>query len=288
MSPRANPERSMSPSSLPDDALPSTSWVRRLSGDAVRRAGFGVLAAVTLSAVAPALANAAGGNVPNPVVVALRNGGDALSEALGSDDDECTPAPEETDGTGEGTGTNTDTDTGTGTDTGDEQVSQAPVPAESGDAEDVDDPTDECDDDEADEATESPTTAPTPSESESPEDDEDSDSEHGSIVSTVAKCAPRGQDPLLDVDGAPSNHGGYVRVAAHGGVLTTPFGTFDLSTQAGADALCAALPAARAAAEAAAEDDAQDEAKKDKKNKKNKKGKGKNRGNGAAASGSDD
>lgn len=109
----------------------------------------------------------------------------------------------------------------------------APKPSKSPEAEESEAP-------ESPEPTEAPE-SPEPADSASPDDG------HGAIVSTVAHCAPHGTDPLLSVDGAPANHGGYVSVAAQGGSLTTPWGTFDLSTQAGADALCSALDAARAA-----------------------------------------
>ena len=90
------------------------------------------------------------------------------------------------------------------------------------------------------ESTPTPTPTPTPSET-----DDAEDGTHGQIVSTVAHCAPKGKDPLLDVEGAPANHGGYVKPAAHGDTLTLPWGEYDLSTQAGADDLCASLDAAR-------------------------------------------
>ncbi|MCA1823540.1 MAG: hypothetical protein ABR520_02740 [Mycobacteriales bacterium] len=72
--------------------------------------------------------------------------------------------------------------------------------------------------------------------------------EHAAVVAAVAKCAPRGGDPLeLVVGDVLRTHGAFTTAAARGQTLVTPFGSFDLSSAAGADALCDALDAARAA-----------------------------------------
>jgi hypothetical protein len=192
----------------------SVSWARR--------AGVSVLGVVFLSGVAPALANAAGAHVRNPVVIALR--------ALGTSEPEpcvtptTAPSVEPTvEPTAEPTAAT-------------EEPTEAP----------------DCDEASAVPTTPAPTSAAPESEApeapETPEAEEPGDAAaHGRLVSTVAHCTPHGKDPLLAVEGAPANHGAYVTAAAHGGSLTTPWGTFDLSAQAGADALCAALDAARAA-----------------------------------------
>lgn len=187
------------------EQTPSTSWGSRTAAALPRRLALVAAAAVTFGAVAPALANTAGADVPNPVVVALRASGSKVADVVGK------------------------------------SVAQTQQPTEP-QGDDVD---------EGDDAT-----------------------GHGKVVSTVARCAPRGKDPLLAVAGAPAHHGGYVRVAAHGDSLTTPWGTFDLATQAGADALCRALATARAALAA----DAEKPASKPAKAGKDRKGKGKTRG----------
>jgi hypothetical protein len=101
-------------------------------------------------------------------------------------------------------------------------------------------------------------------EEEQTEGDEDADEagSKGEIVSTVARCAPRGRDGEL-VDGA-RNHGWWVSTTARGGTVTlavpqvdtsgeTPVVgetvdvAFDLSTLEGAEALCAAIATIREA-----------------------------------------
>lgn len=79
---------------------------------------------------------------------------------------------------------------------------------------------------------------------------------HGEVVSTVARCAPRGRD-VATVFRGMRNHGAFVTAAAHGdtvevevptieevdGVPTvtgTQTVSFDLSTVEGAEGLCAA------------------------------------------------
>jgi hypothetical protein len=66
---------------------------------------------------------------------------------------------------------------------------------------------------------------------------------HGTIVSTVARCAPRGLALRGLADGL-RNHGAYVRAAAHGDELTIGDETYDLATLDGAEALCASFDAA--------------------------------------------
>ena len=68
---------------------------------------------------------------------------------------------------------------------------------------------------------------------------------HGEIVSTVAHCAPRGQERVDGFDLA--NHGAYVSTAAQSGMLSVAAGEFDLSTLDGAQALCDAIDGARTA-----------------------------------------
>jgi hypothetical protein len=65
---------------------------------------------------------------------------------------------------------------------------------------------------------------------------------HGMIVSTVARCAPRGLALRGLADGL-RNHGAYVRAAAHGAELTIGDETYDLATLDGAEALCASFDA---------------------------------------------
>jgi hypothetical protein len=201
----------------------SVSWARR--------AGVSVLGVVFLSAVAPALANAAGAHVRNPVAIALR--------ALATSEPEPCVTP-----------------TATGEEPTVEPTVEAtaePTASASAAAEPTTEPSateaPDCDEESAVPTSPAPTSAAPESEApESPEAAEPGDAAaHGRLVSTVAHCAPHGKDPLLAVEGAPANHGAYVTAAAHGDSLTTPWGTFDLSGQAGADALCAALDAARAA-----------------------------------------
>jgi hypothetical protein len=198
---------------------PSVSWGAR----ALRRTAWTLGSAVVLAALGPAIANAAGAHMRNPVSIALN--------ALGSADDpqDCAGEP-----TPEPTVVPTETPS----------VEPTAVPTESVSVEPTVVPT-PCV-----EPSESPSVEPT--ESEAPEsaapESETPESEapdgHGLVVSTVAHCAPKGHDPLL-ADGA--NHGTFVRAAAHGESVETPWGTFDLSSQAGADAFCAAIDAARAA-----------------------------------------
>ena len=69
---------------------------------------------------------------------------------------------------------------------------------------------------------------------------------HGEIVSTVAQCAPRGQEQVDGFDLA--NHGADVSVAAQGGTLEVGAGEFPLSTLEDAEDLCAAPDDARAEA----------------------------------------
>ena len=198
----------------------STSWGGR--SDAIRRAAMSVLAAVSFATVVPAIANAAGADVPNPVFFALRSAGSALSS------DPC----ETPEATPEATAEATPTDA----------PSAAPSAAPA-DCEEKDD------DGDGTTAAPSASAAPeaVPSAEPSKAETEAEDGEHGKVVSTVAKCAPHGKDPLFETAGEElRNHGAFVKAAAHGDTLTTPWGTFDLSTQAGADALCAAIDLARA------------------------------------------
>jgi hypothetical protein len=251
-------------STQPVTAPPAISWRHR----ALRRTTAGLGAAVVLAAVGPALANAAGADVANPVAVVLRASGEELQDVLGGDDEagvvagpcvtptaseEPTEEPAEpsvepnaepsaevsAEPTLDAADPSGEPDEGTdeGTDPSAEPTAE-PAPEPTGGA--VEEPADDC---AAPEETASPTEQP----AEETDDADDAGGEHGRIVSTVAQCAPRGKDPLLDVEGAPANHGGYVQRAAHGDTLTTPWGEFDLATQAGADALCASLDGARAA-----------------------------------------
>jgi hypothetical protein len=270
---------------------PAVTWRTR----AVRRVAGSVGAAVVIAGVAPALANAAGAGVPNPVVIALRASGRGISSAFsGSSTDGTVAACEPTaspvvtvsadpDDAVESAAPSASasaeaTETVTATAVASESVTAEPVATTAAPtAEPSESASEDADEGEGEDCEESasPTVAPT---SEAPEESEapDEDGTHGQIVSTVAKCAPHGKDPLLSVEGAPTNHGGYVRPAAHGESLTTPWGTFDLSTQAGADALCASLDGARAALPEA-EKAAKEHGKKDhaKKEKSPKGGKGK-------------
>ena len=254
-----------------------------LRGRTLRRAAGTLGAAVVLATVGPAIANAAGADVANPVAVALRASGKSLASAFSTADDPANPCVTPGDDGTEVSATpsvdasatpsesvapiesGSPTDTVEGTAGPDDTVSADPsaTPTEAP----ATDSTEDCD--EAD-PSESPSETPSESASETPAgtEEEAEESNHGQIVSTVARCAPRGKDPLLDVEGAPSNHGGYVKVAAHGGTLTLPWGTYDLSTQAGADDLCASLEAA--AADLADEEAAESKAKKGKAEKAKK------------------
>ncbi|HWL35095.1 MAG TPA: hypothetical protein VNQ77_02780 [Frankiaceae bacterium] len=265
--------------------VPAISWRRRT----LRRTTVGLGAAVVLAAVGPALANAAGADVANPVAIALRASGEELSDVFGAEDevaaDPCVtptasevptteptadpsaepsaepsvePSVEPTDGGGEEPSAEptaepsaeplpveTDPSTTSEESTTDEGTTE---PSAEPTAEPTAEPADGTGEEPADDCAEPAEETPVPSEEPAEaEETEDADGEHGRIVSTVAKCAPKGKDPLLDVEGAPANHGGYVKPAAHGDTLSTPWGEFDLSTQAGADALCASFEAARAA-----------------------------------------
>lgn len=246
---------------------PSVSWRRRVA----RRTAGAVGAAVVLAGVAPAIANAAGAEVGNPVAFALRASGHGLASAFSADAEETaapcvTPSGEpgaEVSAAPSGepsadvsaepvveptadpsalpsaepdASASADPDAPVGGDPSGEPASTEPSAEPS--AEPAAEPADDC----AESAT--PVVSAEPSE-EAAEPEPAEDGEHGEIVSTVAKCAPKGKDPLLDAEGAPANHGGYVKAAAHGDTLTTPWGSFDLGTQAGADALCASLAAAR-------------------------------------------
>ena len=264
------------------DPTPSVSWRLR----AARRTAGALGAAVVLAGIGPAIANAAGADVANPVAVALRASGKGLKAALSGDEAETvaceTPTTEPsveptdlptTDGSGDDAG-----ESGEPTSAPSEVPSEVPSempseepsldpdtpvsgePSEAPSVAPVEEPAEDCA--EEDDATPSPTASPTESET----DESAEEGNHGQIVSTVAQCAPKGKDPLLDMEGAPANHGGYVRVAAHGDTLTLPWGSYDLSTQAGADDLCASLDAAR---ESLAEEGAEST-----KGKKDKAGKG--------------
>lgn len=229
-------------------AVPSVSWRRR----ALRRSAMTVGTAVVIAGIVPAAANAAGAHVANPVAFALRASGHTFASAFGLDEtNTCstdttveTPAPSVE--PSESVAASVEPSVAPS-----EGPSESVAPSES-DAP-VESATPAADESTAPSESVAPpsATCSEPSESESPEAPESPEaseaSDHGAIVSTVAHCAPRGKDPLLAVDGAPQHHGGYVSAAAHGDTLTTPWGTFDLSTQAGADALCAALDTARAA-----------------------------------------
>jgi hypothetical protein len=228
----------------------------------VRRVAGSLGAAVVLAAVGPAVANAAGADVPNPVAVALRASGRGLSAAFSPSSDatvtaDCDSASEPSAEPSVVASVEPSSVVG---------ESAAPSSAPSSSVEESVAPSVEPSVEESVAPSVVPSVepsvevseAPEPCESEAPEasqapeaseepDDEAEDGAHGQLVSTVAKCAPKGKDPLLAVEGSPSNHGGFVRAAAHGESLVTPWGTFDLSTQAGADSLCAAVAAAREA-----------------------------------------
>ena len=258
----------MSQPSQPAPA-PSVSWRRR----ALRRAAGSLGAAVVLAGVGPAVANAAGADVGNPVAFALRASGKSLASAFSSEGEEAvadpcaTPSASPSDAPSVEPSVEPTVDVpaepsvepsaepdATASADPDATASSEPSVEPSADVSEAPsvDPSAEPSVEPSLEASVEPTAAPedcaeaTPAASGSPEAEAaDADGEHGAIVSTVAQCSPKGKDPLLDVAGAPANHGGYVKAAAHGDTLTTPWGGFDLSTQAGADALCASFAAAR-------------------------------------------
>lgn len=236
------------------EELPSVTWRTRK----VRRAAGTLGAAVVLATVGPAIANAAGADVANPIAAALRASGKGIATAFGVDaDDSCeTPVEQPTATPSEGT----DPDgTVSAEPTLDATATPSDVPTDV-----ATEPAEDCDDAETTDETESPSPSPSPEPTETPSEEPAEEGNHGQIVSTVAKCAPKGKDPLLDVDGAPANHGGYVKVAAHGDTLTLPWGTYDLSTLSGAEDLCASLEAARADL---ADEETEDKGKKGKKDK---------------------
>ena len=205
----------------------STSW-------GIRRGGLAVLAAVSFATVVPALANAAGADVPNPVFLALRSAGEALA---GEESCEA-PVPQATPSASPGVA-----------------PSGEPAGCEEEDEVDVVDPT----------RSPEPSGSSGPAEQDEQDEGEATAGEHGRIVSTVAQCAPRGKDPLFaTLDDDLRNHGSFVRAAAHGDTLSTPWGEFDLSTQTGADALCAAVGAARAELAAASPAHEDEKGQKDK------------------------
>jgi hypothetical protein len=218
---------------------PAVTWGRR----ALRRVGLTAGAVVVVSGVGPAIANAAGGHVANPISIALRASGRTLTSLTTSDSvadaPSCTPTTASAPASASADPVETVTPVETVLPTASASESAEPDETVSESESEAPEPADECES-EAPES-ESPES---PEPSESPEAD---DAGHGEVVATVAHCAPHGKDPLLDVAGAPGNHGAYVQVAAHGDSIATPWGTFDLADQAGADALCAALDAARAA-----------------------------------------
>jgi hypothetical protein len=104
------------------------------------------------------------------------------------------------------------------------------------DAEDLDD-AEESEDAEDEEVDEEPSV-------EDVDVDDGSSELHGEIVSTVAHCAPRGQERVEGFD--LPNLGAYASTAARGEVLSVEAGDFDLSTLAGAEELCSAIEQARA------------------------------------------
>src|SRR5687767_11330953 len=165
---------------------PSTSWGERLLAGMAQRTAMAVVAGVTFAAVAPSLANAAGAGVPDPVAIALRSGREALSEALGTAEPSC-PTDEvagETGSEGDVTGATGPEGDVTGA-TGPLGETGPEAPAETVEEADCDDEVTTTDDD-TEEA----------EQEEAVETDADSEG-HGAIVSTVARCAPRGKDLLL-------------------------------------------------------------------------------------------
>lgn len=194
---------------MPDQQTPdldsSTSW----GGRTLRRTAGSVIAAVTFALVAPAVANAVGADIANPVAVALRGSVEAISGALGDDDTSpCTPLA---------------------------TVTTPPAA--------TDDTSDAKPRKKAKKAKKCVSASPSASASASAEPKAEN---HGLIVSTVSKCSPRGKDPLFAATAPLTHHGSFVKAAAHGDTLALPFGSYDLSTLAGAESLCAALEAQRA------------------------------------------
>jgi hypothetical protein len=227
--------------------VPAVTWRTKV----LRRVAGSVGGAVVIAGIVPAVANAAGAGVPNPVAIALRASGRQLSHALSSDSTDtvvaasscetasATPSVEPSvEPTVEPSVEQSAVETAAPGESVEPTATEAP--AESASAGPTVAPTTDCE-------SATPEVSAEPSESESPEAEKSEAADggdHGLIVSTVAKCAPHGKDERLAVEGAPGNHGAYVNAAAHGDSVTTPWGTFDLSTKAGADALCAALDAA--------------------------------------------
>src|SRR5690349_22460036 len=64
------------------DGRPSVSWRQRV----LRRIAGSIGAAVVLAGVGPAVANAAGADMANPVAIALRASGNGLKAAFGADE----------------------------------------------------------------------------------------------------------------------------------------------------------------------------------------------------------
>jgi hypothetical protein len=159
--------------------------------------------------------------------------------------EECvSPIDDEGDGVGEG-------DEGDDSEDADDGANESDDSEDAAEGEDADEggDADEGDDGEQEEVEEAPAV----------EDVGDEASErHGDIVSTVAHCAPRGQERVDGFD--LPNLGAYVSTAARGEVLSVEAGEFDLSTLEGAEQLCDAIDQARAdAAEQPAVDDAVDD-----------------------------
>lgn len=251
----------------PAATAPAVTWRVRV----VRRVAGSLGAAVVIAGVAPALANAAGADVTNPVAIALRASGRGIQSAFGTSSTDtvasCDPSASPVETTAAAVeptvtpeATQAPVESVAPSESVEPSVEPSLVPSVEPSAEPSVEPSVEpvattaapggdetpepC---ESEEPTESESPEVTGSEDSDDSEESEEDGAHGTLVSTVAKCAPKGKDRLLDVEGAPANHGGYVRAAAHGDTLTTPWGAFDLSTQAGADALCAAVTAAREA-----------------------------------------
>ncbi|HZG93909.1 MAG TPA: hypothetical protein VEZ46_04290 [Mycobacteriales bacterium] len=222
-------------------STPAVSWTRRLQAKLARRIAFSVGALVLLTGVAPAMANAAGGSLPNPVAIALRSSSRTVANLLA-------PARAVVD-TGGACPAATPTVTGEPAASPTPEPTPSSTPAAPGDAADADEPA--CNGETTPTSEPTPTPTPTPAASPSEVADDEADDaaadSAGRIVSTVARCAPKGKDALLAAAGPGlTNHGAFVQVAAAGGTLTTSFGTFDLATPSGADAFCAAADAAAA------------------------------------------
>jgi hypothetical protein len=241
----------------------AVSWTARLRSTLGRNIAVSLGALVLLTGVAPAMANVAGADVPNPLAVALSSSGKRVVHFVTGDDGqddsaaaECPTAAPTAEPTAEPT--TEPTTEPTAEPTTEPTTEPTAEPTTEPTAEPTAEPSTPGDGDGCETETPTPTATPTPT--------EDADeANHGQIVSTVARCAPKGKDPLLATAGAGlRNHGSFVQVAAHGGTLTTTWGTFDLSTMSGAEAFCAAVEQARAALP----DDADDKAKKAKKAKK--------------------